>query len=386
MTMKKRDCCEIILNHACDLGCVFCSQADFEPSSFMPAAEAVRHIYAAKKAGFRRLGFSGGEALLRPDLPQLVHAARRLGFAAVRLQTNGLRLSTPAAAEELVKAGLTVCKFTFASRFPAAHDRLVGRRGAFLKSLAGLENMLKLKAAVGVNLLVNKANYRDLPGALKFFMDKGVSNFVLIYPLHTGAMARSAEARISLPSAAPFIVEALRLASASGLGREVKALNVPPCLLPGFESRASGLYRFNTVVVAADGEKRDLDAAAAAARRRGPPCARCYFGNRCRGVDRNYLALFGWKGLSPVKGRPAPARAEAAGRFFTNNEKCFLELLRDGKPRGTAQILKAARGVPLCYDCTDGANVLLTGGSLVKKGLVKRSFRNGKYIWSINNA
>lgn len=383
--MKKRDCCEIILNHACDLGCVFCSQADFAPASFMPAAEAVRHIYAAKKAGFKRLGFSGGEALLRRDLPQLVKAARRVGFAAVRLQTNGLRLAARPAAEELVKAGLTVCKFTFAGHVPSVHDRLVGRPGAFGKSLAGLKNMLELKTAVGVNLLINKDNYRDLPGTLKFFMDKGVSNFVLIYPIYTGAMARPAAPGISLPLAAPFIVKALRLASDSGLGREVKALNVPPCLLPGFESRASGLYRFNTVVVSADGEKRDLDSAVRAARRQGPPCARCFFEKKCSGVDSNYLERFGWKGISPVKERPAPARAQA-GPYFTNNERCFLELLRGGKTRGTADLLRAAKGVPLCYDCTDGANVMITGASLVKKGLVKRAFKGGKYFWSLNNA
>ncbi|MBI4352188.1 MAG: radical SAM protein [Elusimicrobia bacterium] len=383
--MRKRDCCEIILNHACDLGCAFCSQADFEPSSSMPAAEAVRHIYAARKAGFRRLGFSGGEALLRRDLPQLIKAARSVGFKAVRLQTNGIRLAGTTAAAELVKAGLTVCKFTFASHRPETHDRLVGGKGAFRKSLAGLENMLKLKAAVGVNLLVTKANYRNLPETLKFFMEEGVPNFVLIYPIHTGAMARSAGLRVSLPRAAPYLVEALRLASDSGLGREVKALNVPPCLLPGFEHRASGLYRFNTVVVAADGEKRDLDTAAAAARRRGPPCPRCYFGTKCRGVDVNYLELFGWKGIFPVKSRPAPARSKA-GPFFTNNEKCFLELLRGGKTRGTAELLRAAKSVPLCYDCADGANVLLTGSSLVKKGLVNRSFRNGAYFWSLNDA
>lgn len=383
--MKKLDCCEIILNHSCDLDCAFCSQADFSPSSMMLPGEAVRHIYAAKKEGFSRLGFSGGEALLRRDLPQLVKAARKVGFKAVRLQTNGQRLASMAAAEKLVRAGLTVCKFTFASHLPAVHDRLVGRKGAFAKSLAGLKNMLKLKTAVGVNLLVTKANYRALPETLKFFMERGVPGFVLIYPVYTGAMARSASLRISLPAAAPFIVKALRLAAESGLGREVKALNVPPCLLPGFEDRAAGHYRFNTVVVAADGEARDLDSSVAAARRQGPPCARCFFRKTCRGIDGNYLEIFGWKGISPVRGKPAAAKLKA-GPFFTNNEKCFLELLRGGKTRSTAEILRAAKGVPLCYDCADGANVMITGASLVKKGLVKRTFRGGLYFWSLNNA
>lgn len=383
--MKKPDCCEIILNHACDLGCAFCSQADFNPASLMTPGDAVKHIYRARRAGFKRLGFSGGEALLRKDLPHLVKAARRVGFQAVRLQTNGLRLASRTVAEELVRAGLTVCKFTFASHLASVHDRLVGRAGAFKKSLAGLCNMLRLKAAAGVNLLITRAAYRALPETIEFFMARGVSDLVLIYPVYTGAMARSPALRVSLPLAAPFIVKALRRAADSGLGREIKALNVPPCALPGFETRAAGLYRFNTLVVSANGETRDLDDAAAAARLQGPPCALCFFKKTCRGVDRNYLRLFGWRGILPVRVKPARARFKAGPRL-TNNEKCFLEVLRDGRPRSTADILRQARQIPLCYDCTDGNNALITGLALERKGLLVRALRGGSYFWRRINA
>lgn len=383
--MKERDCCEIILNHACDLRCAFCSQADFSTASHMKPADAVRRIYAAKKAGFSRLGFSGGEALLRSDLPQLVKAARKVGFRTVRLQTNGTALAAPATARDLVKAGLTVCKFTFASHLPAVHDRLVGKSGAFRKSLAGLDNMLALKTAVGVNLLITRANYRRLPEAIDFFMRRGVPGFVLIYPLYEGAMARSKALRVSLPQAGPFIVKALRRASEAGLGGEVKALNAPPCVLPGFEGRAAGLYRFNTVVIAADGNARDLDDCVAASKRQGPPCARCYFARTCRGIDRNYLSIFGWKDLRPVTGKPAPA-PRRAGPLLTSNEKCFVEILRGGRELGTAAILAAARRLPLCRGCSDGSHVLLTGQALAKRGLVLRRLAGGAYHWRLKDA
>lgn len=381
----KRDCCELILNHACDLRCSFCSQADFDTAASMPAAEAARHILAARRAGFTRLGFSGGEATLRRDLPALVRAARTAGFKAVRLQTNGTRLADPAAAARLARAGLTVCKFTFAGDTAALHDGLAGRRGAFAKSLAGLANMLRLKLSVGVNLLVTEKNYRRLPEMLRFFMDRGVASFVLIYPNYCGAMARPGAPKVSLPRAAPYIAAALRGAERAGLGSEVKALNVPPCLLPGFEARAAGLYRFNTVVVSASGESRDLDLCVAADKTQGPPCARCFYRRRCRGLDRGYLRLFGWRGVRPVAGRPAPRRAEA-GPLLTNNERCFLELLRAGRWLSTARVLKAARGVPLCYDCSDGHSVTAAGALLLKKGLIERSFRGGSYYWRLRRA
>lgn len=383
--MKKRDCCEIILNHACDLRCAFCSQADFSPEAFMPPAEAVRHIYSAKKAGFTRLGFSGGEALLRGDLPQLVKAARKVGFRTVRLQTNGMRLSSPGAAARLVRAGLTVCKFTFASHVPSRHDRITGLKGSFARSLRGVRNMLRLRTSVGVNLLVTRPAMRDLPGAVKFFMGLGVSNFVIIYPLYEGAMAGTRQLRASLPEAAPFILRALQAAEDAGIGEEAKALNVPPCLLPGFEQRASGLFRFNTVVVSAAGEKRDLDKCAGGARVQGKPCLRCFFRKACRGIDRKYLAIFGWKGIRPVTRKPA-GRRPAPGPLLTDREKCFMEVLRGGRSRNTRQILAAARRLPLCHDCSDGNSVLATGQSLAAKGLVERSFFRGAYRWRLKGA
>jgi MoaA/NifB/PqqE/SkfB family radical SAM enzyme len=380
--MPGKDCYELILNHNCDLRCAFCSQADFDPAARFSAADAVRRIYTAKKLGYTRLGFSGGEALLRSDLPRLAAAARKVGFKAVRLQTNGMRLASRALCGRLAAAGLTVCKFTFLGSDPAVHDALTGVKGSFRRSLAGLDNMLGLKLAVGVNLLITRRNCAALPRALKFFMDRGVTDFVLIYPIYVGAMrANYRLAGLPLPAAAPAVVEALDLARAAGLADGVKALNVPPCLLPGHETKAVDLYKFNTVVASPDGRTWDIDENVAGAKRHGPPCARCLLKTRCKGVDHNYLELFGWAGIKPAL-KPAKARrlAPVAG-YLNAMEKCFMEALKLENGVSTARLLELARGLPLCHDCRDGASVLSTGAALEKRKLVKKEFKGGRYIW-----
>jgi len=382
--MASKDCCEIILDHKCDLACRFCSQGDFDPKIKSGTGEAVRHIYAAGKLGFKRLGFSGGEALLRKDLPALAAAARKVGFKAVRLQTNGMKLSDPGLCAVLARSGLTVCKFTFLGDNARTHDGLTGTRGSFKKSLAGLDNMLALKLSVGVNILITRQNHRSLRRTLRFFMDRGVSKFVLIYPIYAGRMRDNFRTLgISMPAASPSMVKALDLAAAAGLSGGIKALNMPPCLLPGHEDKAVDLYKFNTVVVSPGGAKRDLDDTVAGAKVRGAPCARCIFRKRCFGVDSGYLELFGWKGFRPVLKRVPAKQLRPEPGYLNGLERCFVEVLKKEDRISTARVLELAAGLALCQDCKDGSSVLVTGEALIKKGLVKRDFVKGGYFWRL---
>ncbi len=381
---RAKDCYEIILNHGCDLACGFCSQADFAPGAKTSLEDALRHIHAAKKAGCRRLGFSGGEALLRSDLPALAAAARRAGFDIVRLQTNGMKLSDPALAAKLAAAGLTVCKFTFLGRSAKVHDGLTGARGSFKKSLAGLDNILALKLAVGVNLLITRRNYRRLKTILKFFMDRGVSSFVLIYPIYVGRMAVNAKKLgVSLPKVSPYAAAALDFARAAGLDGAVKALNMPPCMLPGYERKSVDIYKFNTMVASPLGKRWDLDKNAEMERRRGPVCRGCLFRKDCLGVDARYLEIFGWKGFEPVRAPAARRELKPEPGYLSGLEKCFLEVLARENAIPTARVLELARQIPLCHDCKDGTRVLSTGESLVKRGLVERTFKGAKFIWRL---
>jgi len=246
--------------------------------------------------------------------------------------------------------------------------------------------MLTLKLAVGVNLLVTRRSYRGLKKAVKFFMDRGVADIVLIYPLYVGNMRDNAqELGVSLPRAAAPVAAALDFASAAGMGRGIKVLNMPPCALPGHEEEASSLYRFNTVVVPPEGPARDLDEETGRLRTRGPVCRGCFFRTRCPGVDRRYLEVFGWDGIKPVSGRPEKKKLAPVNGYLSGLEKCFLEILRSGGEMPTSAVAAAAAELPLCRGCRDAANLLSAGDSLLRNGLAARSLRAGKYFWRAEN-
>ncbi len=386
--MKKEQagkCYELILNYNCNARCRFCSQGDFDKSLNAPFQEIARNIYSAYKDGYRRIGFTGGEPLVRPDILKVLSLARKVGFPFIRVQTNGIKLADPAFCRALAKAGLTFCKFSFTSDRASDHDALVGVPGALEKALAGLENLRRLKIRVGTNILVNRRNYRRLQEIIKFYLDRGITNFVVIYPVYIGAMgANAARLGVPLPDCAPYFEAAAREMESAGLPGEILFLNVPPCFLRGRESLAIGLDLFNTVVTDPAGGRTDLDANAEAGKVKGPPCRGCSLKARCRGVDRRYAEKFGWAGFIPAGKAARPGRAAPAARqYLSDNEKCLVEILRLRPSASTAEVLKLSKKIVLCRDCSDGNAVMTAAASLKGKGLVESSFARGVYRWSL---
>lgn len=93
----------------CDLGCPVCyADSGASDSGHAPLAELTARLKRLRSdAGPCNLQLSGGEPTLRHDLPEIVAAARPLGFGLVQLNTNGLRLGRePGYAETLAQAGL----------------------------------------------------------------------------------------------------------------------------------------------------------------------------------------------------------------------------------------------------------------------------------------
>lgn len=382
---EKGKCYELILNYNCNARCLFCSQGDYDKALNAPFAAIAKNIYSAWKAGYRRLGLTGGEPLLSPYILKAMSLAKSVGFRFIRVQTNGIKLSDPAFCRALAGAGLTFCKFSFTTDDAAGHDRLVGVPGAHKRALAGLANLRRLGIRLGNNILVNKSNYRRLPEIIRFYLERGITNFVIIYPVYVGAMARnSRKIGASLPGCAPHFEAAVRAMEAAGLPGEILFLNVPPCFLKGRESLAIGLDKFNTLVTDPLGGRTDLDENAEAAKVKGPPCRRCSLRARCRGADSHYIERFGWEGFSPV--RPAVAAEEPAsgGRvYLSDNEKCLVEILRRRPGASTREVLALSRDIVLCRDCSDGNAVLSSAQSLERKGLVKSEFRRGVYRWTL---
>lgn len=197
---------------ACPLHCRACYAKGAEAMSVTSAetlamAEWLRVIDACRVAGIPQLTFTGGEPLTNPDIVKLIEYAR---WHITRLNTSGV-LMTPDMARRLAAASLDGVQITLYSRGAAAHEKLVGKRGAHALTVAGIENAVAAGLSVSVNtpLVRANANYAD---TLRFIHDLGVRYVTCSGLIPTGGGADQINRGEALENAELF--EALRQAMA----------------------------------------------------------------------------------------------------------------------------------------------------------------------------
>lgn len=97
----------ISLTDRCNMRCVYCmpEEMTFSPrDELLTADEIYTVVRAARDLGFVKIRLTGGEPTVRPELLDIVRGISALGFRAISMTTNGLRLRD--LARPLKEAGL----------------------------------------------------------------------------------------------------------------------------------------------------------------------------------------------------------------------------------------------------------------------------------------
>jgi len=176
----------IKITNRCNSGCSYCShsiyakpQLNLADASTGSIKKAIREV---AELGVRSVNLSGGEPLLRPDLPDLISYACEQRLVSILL-TNGLIL--PERWEELGKAGLSYIIFSLDSLDAELYRR---QRGAsFKQAWKGVEAALLLRdkyppAAVHITTVVTRHNLAELPDFVRKMTSYGIS--VQFSPYH----------------------------------------------------------------------------------------------------------------------------------------------------------------------------------------------------------
>lgn len=149
--------------------------------------------------GIPHVCFTGGEATLRHDLADLVAHSHGLGHI-VGLLTNGRRLSDAGFVRSLVAGGLDHVQITLESSREDVHDQMVGARGAWRQTVAGIRNALESGLFVMTNTTLLAENVGHIGETIEFLAELGVPTVgcnALIHAGH-GAVVASGLAEDSL--------------------------------------------------------------------------------------------------------------------------------------------------------------------------------------------
>lgn len=130
------------LTTRCNLRCAKCNYWRAPRTDDITTAAALDFIRQAAKSGARFIKFSGGEVLLRADLPRLIRAAKRRGLE-TSITTNATLLDR-VMAKALCKAGLDQVNISLDAAAAPVHDALVGVAGSWARSVAAFANLRRI--------------------------------------------------------------------------------------------------------------------------------------------------------------------------------------------------------------------------------------------------
>lgn len=208
---------------ACNLRCVHCyahahaGKAENE-MSFEEGKNLIDDLAAF---GSPVLLFSGGEPLVRKDLPELAQYATSKGMRAV-ISTNGTLISDKIASK-LKEVGLSYVGISL-DGLMATNDRFRGVDGAFNDALRGIRACKKVGIKVGLRYTITKHNAPDIGGIFDLLEAEDIPRVCFYHLVYTGRGADIAKDDLSHQETrdiVDYIIDRTCQLSEKGIEKEV---------------------------------------------------------------------------------------------------------------------------------------------------------------------
>ncbi len=169
----------------CNLTCKHCYSisADTDFPNELTTDQVFEVMDDLKRFGVPVLILSGGEPLLRPDIFEIAHRAKAMGFYTA-LSTNGT-LIDDSNIERIAEVGFDYLGISI-DGIRETHDRFRRKEGAFDASLAALRRCRELGIKVGLRFTMTQDNAAELPQLLQLMDDEGIDKFYFSHLNYAG--------------------------------------------------------------------------------------------------------------------------------------------------------------------------------------------------------
>lgn len=160
---------------ACDLACRHC-RAEARPERHpheLTTAEAKKLLDDVRRFGPIVFVFSGGDALKRPDIVELVRYGHDLGLR-MAITPATTSLATRKTIRDLKEAGLARLAVSLDGSHPGIHDAFRRVDGSFEEGLRILREARDAGLSTQVNTVIGRHNLDDLDGLADLMMRLGI--------------------------------------------------------------------------------------------------------------------------------------------------------------------------------------------------------------------
>ncbi len=175
------------ITRRCNLKCVHCYAQALDQDETSPneltTTEGKALLDDLAQFGAPVVLFSGGEPLVRADLPELADYAVSKGMRAV-ISTNGT-LIKPGVAQQLKKIGLSYVGISL-DGLEEINDRFRGVRGAFQKALEGIHACQEAGIKVGLRFTMNRRNVQEIPAIFDLLEEHDIPRVCFYHLVYAG--------------------------------------------------------------------------------------------------------------------------------------------------------------------------------------------------------
>jgi Fe-coproporphyrin III synthase len=169
----------------CNLKCVHCyaHAKDISFDNELSTEEGKKLLDDLAGFGVPVVLFSGGEPLVRKDLPELAEYAVKKGMRAV-ISTNGT-LITKGLARILKEIGLSYVGISL-DGMEQINDQFRGIKGAFKSAVNGIRNCQEAGIKVGLRFTINKFNVDEIPGIFDLLEEMEIPRVCFYHLVYAG--------------------------------------------------------------------------------------------------------------------------------------------------------------------------------------------------------
>ena len=198
--------------YGCNLKCEMCNHWRDMREAPVPSERFMEVLNELAESGTQKIHISGGEPMLRPQVPELVEQASTLGIK-VTMTTNGT-LIDKVKAKRLVEGGLRGVNISIDSPLRKMHEKIRGVEGCFKTTTKAVQLFRRYKhkgkLTIRINTVVSRTNYQTLETLPDLASELGADGINLI-PVddHCGEILSMRKKDIALFNAeiAPRIAE-----------------------------------------------------------------------------------------------------------------------------------------------------------------------------------
>ena len=299
--MKRVD---IKVGFSCNNRCKFCVQGNKRKQYDDRETSEVKRILKEAQDDHEGVVFTGGEATLRDDLPELVQYANDLTFQTIQIQSNGRRFAYKGYCKELIDSGANQFALALHGSNSEIHDSLTNTPNSFEQTVAGIKNLIDMNQDVLMNTVITKPNFKDLPNIADLFIDLEVEQFQFAF-IHINQVIMSNQRLIEeiVPRKSkvmPFVKEGLEKGINAGIRVMTEA--IPFCFMEGYEDYIAEAGKIPNGSVYDKGEniKDYSNYRKTEGKKKADKCKKCKYYDVCEGPWKEYPQIFGWEEFTPV--------------------------------------------------------------------------------------